>query len=403
MWVGARVWSCIALIAALVGCGGGGGGGGGDSGTLHVSVSIGADLYLFRPGSVRASITGLEGHAPNCTLKSGRLPAGVSLNGDCSITGTPTEMGAFQFIVDFSASNVANHLDVYAGVTVFGPTTIYSLPSNRIVVGEAADWPTLNNFWTRTAQDTVTYGVDEGTLPPGLILDPSTGRIHGVATTEGSYRPRIGVTVSSPVGTTHLTSETPLMINVGGFDLHYESSGEVGGFAGFPMRATVTGLQPGATYAFAWDDSQPPPAGIELDPATGALSGTPRALANGATYRVLVTARNQGQEVSGSLIARFDVSSPVYIRHDCNGKVGAPVHCAPIFYANGGLNIDGASYRFTLTEGYLPGTFTLDPNTGVLAGTWDAYFSQVERLTVTVMLNGVSFDIPAIAQLTLSY
>lgn len=403
MWAGARLGWCAVWIAALVGCGGGGSGGEGPAGdgVLHVDVKLGGDLYLFQPANIRASISGLEGHTPNCVLKSGQLPSGTSLNRDCSVTGTPKELGSFQFVVDFSASNVSNHLDVYANLSVFGPSTIYS-PPDRISVGDLVDWPTLNNFWTAGAQDTVTYALVDGALPPGLTLDVRTGRIHGMATTEGTWNPRIGVTVSSPFGTAQRSADSPLPVNVGGLDLRYGATGDFGGFAGFPMRSTVVELQPGVGYTFAWDGSQPPPTGLVLDPATGTVTGTPPALISAATYRVLVTVRGQGQAVSGSLIFKLSAGSPVYVRYDCSARINEALQCMPQFQANGGLNLDGATYRFALTSGYLPGTVALDPNTGAFTGSWGAHFNQMEHLTVTVTIHGVSFDIPVDAYLSIS-
>ena len=108
------------LVLVLAACGGGGEGEGGRSETLTVSLDYTSNALLLRPSTITPVITGLAGHAPNCTLVSGTIPAGMALNSNCSITGTPLVGGSFPIVVRLGASGVSNTLDWNGAVPVPG-------------------------------------------------------------------------------------------------------------------------------------------------------------------------------------------------------------------------------------------------------------------------------------------
>jgi hypothetical protein len=144
---------------------------------------------------------------------------------------------------------------------------------------------------------------------------------------------------------------------------------------------------------------------LQLDPVSGEISGTPTAVA-ASSHRVLVTITNQGQRVSGAILAQVDIASPVYISYRCdvfNAQVGVPQRCEPTYYNNSQGSIDGARYRYVLSEGVLPAGFTLDPDTGVVAGTALAAFTGTNTYTATVTLNGAVFDVKALGSLSIGY
>src|SRR5947207_69002 len=82
---------CIVVALVLSACGGGSG-----SHDLTVGFSYtGAVTDLFAPARATAQFTGLEGNRPHCAVTAGTLPPGVSVAGDCSVIGAPTQTGVF--------------------------------------------------------------------------------------------------------------------------------------------------------------------------------------------------------------------------------------------------------------------------------------------------------------------
>lgn len=392
-----RTCAAVLLVSLTAACGGGGGGGGGDpsvgsDGVLRVSLGYSDSAWLLQPSLVKPTFTGLEGHTASCTLQSGSVPPGMQLNGDCSVSGTPTAAGSFAFGIRLGASGVSNQLTLNAGVTVFGPSVVYSFPS-RLVLGQSVDLPVLSVFWRPRPDHTVTYSVMEGALPTGITIDATTGRLQGAAIAEGSFSFRIGATVTGPAGTATIRQEFPEYTQVGGLALRYLPSDDVSGWLGLPMQATVYGLQPGASYHFAWDATDTPPPGLQLDPWTGAISGTPE-VALQRTFRIGVTMTRQGQSASGSLPLRLHLMPPVYLNYNCAaGTVNTPYVCPPTYINNSGQPLTGTVPRYSLLEGLIPAGLSLDPETGVISGTPTGPMTTSNVYAVEIILNGVRLQV----------
>lgn len=392
-----RTCAAVLLVSLTAACGGGGGGGGGDpsagsDGVLRVSLGYTDSAWLLQPSLVRPTFSGLEGHAANCTLESGSVPPGMQLNGDCSISGIPTAAGSFAFGIRLSASGVSNQLALNVGVTVFGPSVVYSFPS-RLVLGESVDLPLLSVFWRPRPDIKVTYSVMEGALPTGITIDATTGRLQGAATAEGIFSFRIGATVTAPAGTATVRQEFPDYTQVGGMALRYLPADDVGGWLGLPIQATVYGLQPGASYHFAWDPDDTPPPGLQLDPKTGTISGTPE-VALERSFRIGVTMTRQGQSASGWLALRLHLMPPVYLNYNCAaGTVDTPYVCPPTYINNSGQPLTGAVPRYSLVEGLIPAGLSLDPETGVISGTPTGPMTAHNVYAVDIILNGVRLQV----------
>ncbi|HYJ40028.1 MAG TPA: putative Ig domain-containing protein, partial [Steroidobacteraceae bacterium] len=129
----------------------------------------------------------------------------------------------------------------------------------------------------------ITYSVSAGILPPGLALDPTTGRLSGSPTLVGIFE--FTITATNRAGTddaqymqtilrlpTITTPTSPLAAALGGApftSLTFEASGSM------PITWSVTA------------GTLPP--GMSLNAATGAYSGTPTAAGD---YSFTVTATN---------------------------------------------------------------------------------------------------------------
>ena len=164
-----------------------------------------------------ATLSATGGVAPySWTVKSGTLPAGLSLSTAGVIAGTPTAAGAANVTVQVSDSETMPQTAVSGSLTLAisgGTLKITSTTADPGTVG------TAYNFQL-TASGGVppyTWAVASGsTLPAGLALS-SAGVVSGTPTASGTFNPSIAVTdettsntISEPVSFTINPSGNPL-------------------------------------------------------------------------------------------------------------------------------------------------------------------------------------------------
>ena len=114
-----------------------------------------------------------------CALLSGTPATGTTLNGDCTLSGTPTVAGSKTFTTRVADSG---------GLSLNVSTTQTVLPAVQITTSSVAA-ATLDTSFTTTLMATggkpnYTWSVTSGTLPAGLGLSAG-GILSGTPTTEG--------------------------------------------------------------------------------------------------------------------------------------------------------------------------------------------------------------------------
>lgn len=157
-----------------------------------------------------------------------------------------------------------------------------------------------------TGRPTPTYEVATGSLPPGLALDKTTGKLTGTPTTAGTYT--FTVRATNTAGTDETASITitiaaaPVPGNLPVFvDKTPPTTGATGSkYAGYTFVATG---EPAPTYKVA-SGSLPP--GLTLDETTGELTGTPT---KAGTYTFTVRATNSAGSVETETIT-ITISAP---------------------------------------------------------------------------------------------
>jgi Putative Ig domain len=177
---------CLAAAIAIClplfpGCGGGGGGGSEDL-SVGFSYPNQQPIYVWNDAEVLPSISGLEGHTPQCHVSSGTLPAGMSLSSStCAVTGAPTETGDFfpsiTLSVDGFDGSVSNNLPL----SVVLPELSYDVDLTPQPWGEAiSPVPAHWKGYTAKPGDVASFTLyATHQLPAGLSVDPDTGEISG--------------------------------------------------------------------------------------------------------------------------------------------------------------------------------------------------------------------------------
>ncbi len=319
--------------------------------------------YANQPFSAPApSVTGAAG-AVTWSLAAGALPAWATLDpATGAISGTPDAMGTYSGL-RLSATDTA-------GTNVVGQPFSVAVSRPALKVASAARFavhagtpfstpaPTLSG-----AIGTVTWGLATP-APDGLSLDQASGVISGSLGDEGSVG-NLALTAHDAFDGSAATSDA-LAIDVLG-EPAVEVSGTYRGARGLAFSAApvATNLAAGQAWELA---SGTLPAWAKLDPATGAITGTPDA--PGSYEGLSLHARDsQGGQATSAAFA-ISVTNGMLAsmpKATYSARIGVPFKGeAPSIQRQVG------SVRWDVASGAIPGWATLDPDTGLITGTPDA-------------------------------
>lgn len=199
-----------------------------------------------------------------------------------------------------------------------------------------------------------TFSVAQGNLPPGLSLNSTTGKISGLVTFPGTWN--FIIKVSNAQGFTGLCDYTlvfscpTIVINPATLP---------GGSVGTAYNQTLSATPAGGQYTFAVTGGALP-AGLSLNGATGAITGTPTLA---GTYNFVLQATGFGTctaVLTYSITIGGNQCPTITLSNLPNGQTGQ-------MYANAVTASPAGSYSYATTAGSLPPGLTLY-GTGLVFG-----------------------------------
>jgi len=226
------------------------------------------------------------------------------------------------------------------------------------------------------------WSITSGSLPAGLTLSASTGTIGGTPIASASAVSLTFSVMDSAVPAQSTAVTLSLTIGPSGTTpLAITTTSLPNGQVGSAYSATLTAT--GGTTPYTWSLAPGTlPAGLAFNVSTGAITGTPSAVANAIPLSFEVADSSnpvQTQSVSVTLTIAGSSPAPLSIVTTSlpNGQVGNAY--STTLAATGGTT----PYTWSITLGTLPSGLNLTASSGVISGTPTAAASAV-ALTFTV-------------------
>ncbi len=333
------------------------------------------------PGATLAAAGGITPYTWSIT--TGSLPAGLSLNASTgAISGTPT--GTFTGTVNFTVTATDSQTPTHATTTANLSITV-SAPLLSVTTSSLAGGSIGNAYTNQTLQATggilpYTWAVTTGSLPAGLSLNASTGVISGTPT--GTFVGTVSFTVTATDSETPTakTATANLGIAISVVPLSVTTSGSLAvGVAGSVYPGATLQATGGITpYSWAVTTGSLP-AGLTLNAATGAISGTPTASGT-ANFTVTVTDSETptAKTATANLSIVVNPALSVTTASLPAGVIGT-IYPGATLAAAGGIT----PYTWSITTGSLPAGLSLNASTGAISGTPTGTFTGTVNFTVT--------------------
>ncbi len=287
-------------------------------------------------------------------VTAGALPTGLSLNFFTgAITGTPTTGGTYPFTV--TATDLNNATGSQAYTIVIGTNSLVITPGSLPNATQGLQYNQTLSASGGSAP--YTYSVSAGSLPAGLSLDPSSGALTGVPTAAGPANFTVQVldtagnigtqAYSFNVGTLSLTVTPPTLPSGTQGVAYNQSVGATGGSGSYSYSVTSGSL----------------PAGLTLNPGTGAISGVPGATGQ-SIFTIQAIDTTNGNAGSRSYSVNIGSAGALTISPSTlpNGSNGTPYSQTLTTSAGSG------PYTYTISGGALPAGLALSSG-GAITGT----------------------------------
>lgn len=325
--------------------------------TLLAIVDPSFPEMFFEEAITPFTVTANNGTTPYVfSIVDDSLPAGLSINDATGeVTGTPTAIG--------TGSTIFRVTD---DVGDFSDSSL--IPWEVQATSLMIDDPAYPDMTVGTAIATITivvyggmlpysFSVSAGSLPAGLSLNSSTGKITGTPTTAGTGSTTFRVTDGLGYDdTSSINWEVIELLSIADPT-----------FPVMPINAAITPFSvvasdgwPAYTYSVIGGAL---PAGLSLNPSTGQVSGTPTVSGTGAvTFRVT----DQKSYTATTSMILWEVFADLTISDPAFPSMPEDQAITPFsLVAAGGV----PDLVYSVQAGALPAGLSLDPDTGEVSGT----------------------------------
>lgn len=290
------------------------------------------------------------------SVPGGGLPNGLSLNpANGTLSGTPQSPGNFAFTLevrDTQARAAQKSVTMAVNGSTVAPLEIVNpaLPSVAL----------LGNFSVQLSASGGTapyvWAIANGALPAGISLNTTTGALSGTATASGDFTFVAQVSDSQAQAAQKVFTLTvnPLPLEIAISALSNVVQGNT-----FNGQATATG----GTQPYTWSIAAGVmPAGISLNAASGAISGTPTAVGDFAFTLEVKDA--QGRTASRSFSIKV-LNLPMAIE-----RATASFELLQGSTFSYQVKVIGGTpaFNWSMASGLLPAGLALNPNTGIISG-----------------------------------
>lgn len=324
------------------------------------TLSLPSDVEFTAYNQTVAATGGL---APlTYSVSVGSLPAGLSINAATgAISGTPTgPNGTASFTVKVTdksnpVQSASQALSIAVNLPPAPAITTTTLPG-------VVEFANYSQTVAATGFGTLTYSVSVGSLPAGLNLNSSTGKITGAPTgpngtasftikvtdtsnpTQSALQ-ALSIAVSLPVAPAISTTTLPGAVEFA----NYNQTVAATGFGTLDYSVSVGTL----------------PAGLNLNSSTGAITGAPTGPNGASSFTIKVTdSSNPAQTASQALsIAVILPAAPSITTTTLpNGTVGGNYN-QPVAFTGG-----HGPFTWSISAGALPTGFSINAATGAITG-----------------------------------
>jgi hypothetical protein len=290
------------------------------------------------------------------------LPNGLQLDSDSGlITGLATNAGneVVRFRADDTTQFITKNVNFSISATGGGGNGGSGLDAPVFPDGEVGT--AYSSTPTPSGDGPFTFGgVD---LPPGLSLNGATGEVSGTPTEAGTFLVSLTVNDSLPNEENIGVSVVPIVIHPAGSDFEFATrflnNGEVG--TSYCDQYEVVNAAGAVSFG-----ATGLPDGLVLDPATGAVTGTPL---EAGTFPVSLSADDGAATITTNLtmVIAPDSGSDFHWNFQ-----GLPAAFENVLYDRQppiALTAEGEAAAVTYSADGLPGGIDYDASTGQLVGT----------------------------------
>ena len=331
------------------------------------------------------------------TLTSGTLPAGVTLADTGELSGTPTETGSFTFTVQATNARAHSKAVTYT-LTVEAAAPRPEVISTGVIGNPASDAVSVTFDVTFSEAVTDFTGSDlvltsTGTAIGRLALIQTSDNIHytvRVGDISGSGTLRLDVlanAVSNIAGNRNLafTRGTPWNVAPSMILTPPDGSNLSNGLVGAAYNdgsISATGGAGTITYS-----ATGLPSGLSIDPATGAITGTPTA---DGTFTVAVTATGATSGTASVSYTIVVAAAPLPVSLTPADGSALTAGVVGTAYNDGSISASGGAGTITYGATGLPSGLSIDPETGEITGTPTAAGTFTLAVTATGATSGVA-------------